>query len=855
MPRPPCMCRRVSGGGPVSGERVTRTGVGGGQGPVPLRASVEEPGPGGAVRRVRLTVPPASGPGLPPSVLEEAETLLGHLVAPAAGTRRVDAEHGAPVSFSVDRLADDGTLLACAVHAGPVSRPHAVYLPPGTELPGGLPPIAFWDAVRPVRGTAAEEGLREALLAVPPEGALGIEAMADFAASRRPWLAAFLAHVRRVLVEPGAPRLVVVERDPGLVARWIALACAVLPPEQARRLTFTTYSPYPGQARQRIVGTGPREASGLPPAGAGRHVLDCTSSVLAPDAANPDGADTGTAGAEATGAEATGADAWAEVAALLWRAGRPGVAAAARPALDAGALRLAALASGLRLPAHLRAATARHLAEESVEGSEMGPVAAVLCAEPPETLAEAVAVARWYARLDARAPLSVTAPVAASVLAALVHGLLTGAPVPPGSALTEEHRERLRALLGPELRAATADPATAPRRCVELLQVAAVIGADCGPALDGAADRLAAALTAAPGTGEDPVATALPSPDALAELPELCAALLPALDAFACADPAAASSLLHRVRLPLVGSARPAPHLRMCAEAEAVRESAPDPVAAWETLLRGSRPSWSAQPLLLRTALRLIWPEQPPTAGEMVRLLNTAGSDGHRAAGTWRLALQVALRTPAGEPYDFQLAPLLLRFFPDRLSARERSALLLLELAHDIGAGSVTDWAGHVVRLRRAAEPLEPEVRSRAHRALAEALLHSPGTPEGELYGLAHSGDADLVTAYGETARTEEFRTRLRAEPALLAGCFVDWTAHAAADPGWREVSSGLLDEVLRPAVRGLPAAARSEAEAHLEHSGPHRADAFRAWARPGALGRLGRRLSGVARNTRPREQ
>ncbi|MEV0847330.1 GTPase-associated protein 1-related protein [Streptomyces sp. NPDC049954] len=823
----------------MNGGRGARTGSRDGRGPVPLRVDVEEPGPGVPLRRVRLTVPPAAGPGLAPSVLEEAGTLLGHLVAQAAETRRAETESAAPFSYSVDQLADGGLLLSSAVHAGPVPRPVAVYLPPGTGLPGGLPPVAFWDAVRPVRGTAAEEGLRGALLTAPPDGALGIEAMADFAASRRPWLTAFLAHVRRVLVEPGAPRLVVVERDPGLVARWIALACAVLPPEEARGLTFTTYSPCPGQAHQRIVGTGPREAAGLPPAGTGPYVLDCMSPAATPDTAAPD---------------VTGADAWAEVAALLWRAGRPGVAAAARPALDADALRLAALASGLRLPAHLRAATARHLADECPPAPETGAVAAVLCAEPPETRAEAVAVARWYTRLDARVPLSATAPVAASVLAALVRGLLTGTPVPPGSALTEEHRERLHALLGPELRAATADPATAPRRCVELLQVAAVLGVDCGPALDGAADRLAAALTTAPGTDEDPVAAALPSPDALAELPELCAALLPSLDTFACADPAAASSLLHRTHLPLTDSARPVPHLRMCAQAVAVRESTPDPVTAWETLLRGSRPSWSAQPLLLRTALRLIWPQQPPTAAEMLRVLHTAGSDGHRAAGTWQVALRVALHTPTTEPYDFALAPLLLRSFPDRLDTRERSALLLLELAHDVRAGKVTDWAAHAVRLRRAAEPLEPEVRSRAHRALAEALLRSPGTPEGELYGLAHSGDADLVAAYGETARTEEFRGLLRADPALIAGCFVDWTAHAAADPVWREVSTGLLDEVLRPAVRGLPAPVRRAAEDHLGHSGPHRADAFRAWSRPGALGRLGRRLSGAARNTRPRE-
>ncbi|NED84384.1 hypothetical protein G3I76_30355, partial [Streptomyces sp. SID11233] len=86
-------------------------------------------------------------------------------------------------------------------------------------------------------------------------------------------------------------------------------------------------------------------------------------------------------------------------------------------------------------------------------------------------------------------------------------------------------------------------------------------------------------------------------------------------------------------------------------------------------------------------------------------------------------------------------------------------------------------------------------------------VLRQPGSPEGELYGLAHSGDAELLAAYQQAARNADFGERLRTDPTTAAGCFVDWTAHPGAGPGWEATSAALLDEVLRPALRSAPRA------------------------------------------------
>ncbi|NEA38139.1 hypothetical protein G3I42_02385, partial [Streptomyces sp. SID11385] len=144
------------------------------------------------------------------------------------------------------------------------------------------------------------------LAAEPPASS----SLGDFARARAPWVGAFLEGVREALTRAGtrdaegtayaAGRqsgaayaagtpsdavhgaagatshgmgvpFLVAEKDPSLVARWIALACAVLPPEQAGSLSFTTYGPQEAARSGRLVVGVPL---GSAPAVAGQRLLD-----------------------------------------------------------------------------------------------------------------------------------------------------------------------------------------------------------------------------------------------------------------------------------------------------------------------------------------------------------------------------------------------------------------------------------------------------------------------------------------------------------------------------------------------------------------------------------------------------
>ncbi|MFJ4415439.1 GTPase-associated protein 1-related protein [Streptomyces sp. NPDC088925] len=700
---------------------------------------------------------------------------------------------------------------------------HSVHLPAGARLPGGRAPVAFLDA--PGWGSGDPLG------AEPPLSS----SLGDFARARAPWVAAFLEGVREVLTRDGAGApdaegtayeggvpFLVAEKEPSLVARWIALACAVLPPERAGSLSFTTYGPREAARSGRLVVGVPL---GTAPAVAGQRLLD---------------------GALPPGEPVT--DLWAAGAAWLWREGRPALAAGARPALDGFALVAAAHREGLTIPAPVRALLPDAL--DALPASELpdavGALTDLLGAKAPASDAEAAGLARVWARLEDRAPLHVSAPLAGAVLMALVADRPTGVPVPGATSLTASGRAALAARLGPRLREAVAEPTLGPRRSVALLQAAAVLGVEiAGPVLADVADRLVAAVTRVPAEKE-----ALPVPGALAGLPELCAVLLPRLERYAAREPLAAQALLDVVDVPLDAAVRPVPHLRMCAGAASARALALDAVAAWDELLRTSRPSWSTEPALLSTALRLVWTEQPPGLAEMAHILEAADSDSHRAAGTWREAVAAAERGGTGTEAEAAagraLAAHLFRSFPAELTPRTRARLRLLELAGDIAEGRGTDWAEQAVALREPGEVAESSgLLAHVYAVLGAAVLRQPGSPEGELYGLARSGDPELLAAYRQAAQSAGFGERLRADPATAAGCFVDWTAHPGAGPAWEATSTALLDDVLRPALRSASRAHLTALTTALLAGGPHRVSAFETWHQRTRASRWRRLLGG----------
>jgi hypothetical protein len=698
---------------------------------------------------------------------------------------------------ALDVLPDGGRVLTrVSGQAGGRAAVHCVHLPAGARLPGDRAPVAFLDA--------AGWGSGDPLGAAPPVSS----SLGDFARARGPWVGAFLEGVRAALSGDGAGvPFLVAEKDPSLVARWIALACAVLPQGLGGALSFTTYGPQEAAGSRRLVVGVPL---GSAPAVAGQRLLD--------GALPPAGPVT---------------DLWAACAAWLWHEGRPALAARVRPPLDGCALVGAAHREGLVVPAAVRElvpATLDRLTEGELTRA-VPMLADFLGSQAPTGDAEAAGLARVWARLEDRAPLHVSAPLAGAVLMALVAGRPIGVEVPGTTSLTAEGRSALAARLGPELREAVAEPSLGPRRTVALLQAAAVLGVGIeGAGLARVADRLTEALTRAPVDEE-----VLPAPGALAGLPELCAVLLPRLERYAAREPLAAQALLERFDLPLGAAVRPVPHLRMCAGATSARALALDAVAAWDELLRASRPSWSTEPALLRTALRLVWTEEPPGLAEMAHILEAADSDSHRVAGTWREAVAAAERGGSGAAADAAagraLAAHLFRSFPAELDPATRARLRLLELAGDIAEGRGADWAEQAVRLRESGGLAEPTgLLTHAYAVIGAAILRQPGHPEGELYGLAHAGDAELLAAYRQAARMTGFGERLRTDPATAAACFVDWTAHPGAGPAWAATSAALLDTVLRPALRSASRAHLAALTTALAEGGAHRVSAFTDW-------------------------
>ncbi|MFE0178457.1 hypothetical protein ACFWZ2_39730, partial [Streptomyces sp. NPDC059002] len=137
------------------------------------------------------------------------------------------------------------------------------------------------------------------------EAHFGREVLVEFARERAGRVAAFLSDVRRLFDDPAGRQIVLVERDPGAVARWVALACASLPEAYVPALTFTTWARDPWRAPQQIIGVGPD-------AGFDRSD-EATLAYLfrVYDA---------TGGPESPPAET---DAWAELTAERWIAGSP----------------------------------------------------------------------------------------------------------------------------------------------------------------------------------------------------------------------------------------------------------------------------------------------------------------------------------------------------------------------------------------------------------------------------------------------------------------------------------------------------------------------------------------------------
>ncbi|MEU8438077.1 hypothetical protein AB0F18_35305, partial [Streptomyces sp. NPDC029216] len=270
-------------------------------------------------------------PGVSEALLRAAEPLLGY---------EPPADASCPEALSLSVLADGSRLLARAVRTGSGFHTHAVHLP--GEARGALPVTAWGSAGWEERAPA--DGAPPALERIPAPGPYDRAAMAEFVAARGPWLAAFFDDVRRLAEEPGAPRVVLVEADGADAARWIMLACGVLPHRRGQWLSFTTYTRRPLTAPQQLLGVLPEDA-GVLAGGGRRHRVYEAARGPAPEA--PRGP----------------AALWARTAASVWLAARPELFAEVRrlpgEPYEAGPLAALALAAGIPLGSAARAA-ARH---------------------------------------------------------------------------------------------------------------------------------------------------------------------------------------------------------------------------------------------------------------------------------------------------------------------------------------------------------------------------------------------------------------------------------------------------------------------------------------------------------------
>ena len=801
----------------------------------------------------------AVGAEVPQGVLREAERLLEY-EPPPDSPQRPDAEQlkSFPTVFSFSELADGGRLLSRSVctgtdwAGGPVSfHAHAVLLPAGARLPDGVLPITTWESPRWADSTPPG-GRPDPVDRVEPSGLLRKEALVPFAVSRAGWLAPFFADLRAVAADPGAGQIVIVEHDSTDVAHWTALACTVLPREQAHRLTFTTYTRDPRRTHQQLVGALPSSES---VADDGRYrVHNCTGR-------QPSGPVT---------------DTWAEMCARVWRAGRPDLFH--NDPEELGPLAVSALVAGIDLRTDARAAAASWAAEQvgALPDDGLTALVAGLCGGPVPHLgsrsaslpgeAEQVALAALLARLDGRVTAAVSAPLAARVLASavLAHGPV---PVLRAGSLTARAHDDLARDLAPSLRAGIADTREpAAERPLALLRVADLLDVDCQDQLPELAERLARELVGAPAAslsggdtkpsrepaesrpGGEPPAVGCPPAllDAVHTHPGLRVALFGSLDMLAVAEPASVAGVLKGSGLPLDLQQSGFPHLRMCV-APAGSE---DRLDRFHGLLRTAGVSPLADPTVLRTALRLTWPGgELPTGREASLLLKELGSDTHRAAGTRELLIETALAAPPDDPGIPTLATDLLRCFTTELGPGRRSALQLLEFTGLLGTEREgEEWVRRVLSLKAdAAEPVPDTVAARAFEALAWRLLEG-NAPENELYSLARSAEPRLLAAYERAGRSDRVGDRLRAEPAYAAARFCEWSAFPGTYQAWDETRTTLLTKVLRPVVRALPTEDQGKVEAALERAGGGKLDAFRAWNRPGALGRLAGRLSGRGR-------
>ncbi|WJV45522.1 GTPase-associated protein 1-related protein [Streptomyces flavofungini] len=772
---------------------------------------------------------------------------------------------GAPFSFS--RLPDGAGLLCRTGGAGGEVRAihltgadaamfadewPVMLLAAGSALGAGADAGADADAAAEADGDAGADATADGRAGADadtgsgelprPEGPFGRAELTRFARAHEPRVAPFLADVRRLFDDPAGRQLVLAEESTDTVARWIALACASLPPAYVPSLTFTTRATDPGRAPQHIVGIGPDADFDRFDVTTLDHLYRVHDGLDGPGSP-------------------PAADLWATWTARLWIAGVPlprptgaptaptGTATdptdpdvpdgAAHPCPDSDAFsptRLvpALLHAGLLSGGDLAELTGDALREAvavlvGAVGADAAPLTA-LCRElhlHDRAAAESLALALARHRLAAAGPREVPAE-----LAAVCDELPLGGDA--GRALRAEYGGDADEALWRALR----EP---PEAWVEPLRLAVAVAAAGGRGVDAAMKRLARALRNPEGTDRAQAVHVLDAVD-YAPLTRRVLKMLGSDGGIGRLDllrDLAASPQGDWLRRNLDDHS-PLP-LRLAVAAahwggpgDGLRGA--DLFGKLTEILPGRRVSDAAT---LRQVWRLVWRTTDPAPAELPWLARTCTVPLLVQAG---LGQHVTGVVTAPDRVDQETVAFARDLLHERhLKRHQRATAQLLVLAQDLAERrlSLRQSVHRLQALHVDAAPLAVTVRRGVGELIAVALVRTdaPQLARAPVYDYLISSGPELMAPYRQLMlderRREQLERDLPRQPEEISAYYYLWrpTRRPGVSLDWRQVAQELLHEILAPVVARLDERGLSEVATVIAgRQGKERVREWNAW-------------------------
>jgi hypothetical protein len=202
-------------------------------------------------------------PGVHPEVMREVERLTAY-EPPSSVPHRPTQEEIATCPIALRFEAASTAVVANVVYVGADYSmrygnyfAHALATANPVEDFGTVLPIELWQAPFWVREPVSSPALPPRA-GPPPRGRLDRGTVSAFlelqdAAELLPTLVSAVAHA----VSARDRSVVLLHRDAGVVAHWIAAVAYLLPPPIVRRMSFTTYHHRPSYCRLHVIGTHP----------------------------------------------------------------------------------------------------------------------------------------------------------------------------------------------------------------------------------------------------------------------------------------------------------------------------------------------------------------------------------------------------------------------------------------------------------------------------------------------------------------------------------------------------------------------------------------------------------------------